>query len=61
MTPRKHIRIALTSDDYAAFQKAKKEVEKATSIAMSDAMFALSVIRHDLEARKVIDRIISGD
>lgn len=57
---RKHIRIALTPDDYAAFQDAKRSTEDATGIAMSDAMFALSVIRHDLKARSAIDQIVNG-
>lgn len=49
MTSRKHIRIALTPDDEAAFQAAKEAVEAATGIAMSDSMFALSLIRHAIK------------
>lgn len=51
MSMRKHIRIALTPDDEAAFQAAKAAAEAATGIAMSDAMYALSVIRHALKDR----------
>jgi len=51
MTSRKHIRIALTPDDEAAFQAAKEAVEAATGIAMSDSMFALSLIRHAIKDR----------
>ena len=61
MAARKHIRIALTPDDYAAFEKAKGDVEAATGIAMSDSMYALSVIRHDLRARATIDRMIESN
>lgn len=49
MNKRKHIRIALTADDETAFREAKKAAETATGIAMSDAMYALSVIRHALK------------
>jgi len=60
MTKRKHIRIALTPDDYKAFQDAKSATEDIAGIAMSDAMFALSVIRHNLKARIAIDQIVNG-
>jgi hypothetical protein len=46
MTKRKYIRIALTQDDEAAFANAKADAETKSGIAMSDSMFALSVIRH---------------
>ena len=42
---RKYIRIALTDDDEALLAKAKSEAEAATGIAMTDSMFALSVLR----------------
>lgn len=45
MNNRKYIRIALSAEDLAAFNRAKSEAEAATMLAMSDAMFALSVIR----------------
>lgn len=45
MTPRKHIRIAMNPDDIKNLERAKKAAEEATGIAMSDSMFALSVIR----------------
>jgi hypothetical protein len=49
MKKRKYIRIALTPDDEAAFAKSKAEAETKAGIAMSDSMFALSVIRHALK------------
>lgn len=45
MTKRKYIRIALNADDVKAFSEAKADAEASTMVAMSDAMFALSVIR----------------
>lgn len=60
MTQRKYIRIALTPDDEVAFQQAKKETEAAMGIAMSDSMYALSVIRQSLAAKSVIERMIGG-
>ena len=48
-SPRKYIRIALTPDDEAALQSAKSKAEDQTGIAMSDSMFALSLIRHALK------------
>ena len=48
-SPRKYIRIALTQGDEAAFQAAKDKAEKATGVAMSDSMFALSVIRQSIK------------
>lgn len=45
MSVRKYIRIALSADDVKAFSKAKAEAEASTMVAMSDAMFALSIIR----------------
>ena len=57
---RKYIRIALTPDDEVVFQQAKKETEVATGIAMSDSMYALSVIRQSLAAKSVINRM-TGD
>lgn len=44
-SPRKYIRIALSPDDLDAFEKAKADAEVATMVAMSDALFALSIIR----------------
>ena len=49
MSKRKYIRIALTPEDEDAFQAAKSKAEAKTGIAMSDSMFALSVIRHALK------------
>jgi hypothetical protein len=60
MTRRKYIRIALTPDDEAEFQAAKAKVETKTSIAMSDSMYALSVIRQSFAAQAAIDRIIKS-
>jgi hypothetical protein len=60
MQNRKSIRISLTPDDEADFKEAKKAVEAQTGIAMSDSMFALSVIRRDLAARKAIGKMIDG-
>ena len=51
MNNRKYIRIALTPDDEASLQAAKSKAESETGIAMSDSMFALSVIRQALKAR----------
>ena len=51
MASRKYIRIALTQDDEAAFQAAKGKAETATGVAMSDSMFALSVIRQAIKAK----------
>lgn len=51
MKMRKYIRIALTEEDLAAFASAKEEMENATGVAMSDSMFALSVIRQALKQR----------
>jgi hypothetical protein len=45
MSIRKYIRIALTPEDVKAFSKAKADAEASTMVAMSDAMFALSIIR----------------
>lgn len=42
---RKYIRIALTNDDMISFIAAKKKMEADSMVSMSDAMFALSVIR----------------
>lgn len=44
-SPRKYIRIALSADDLKAFNKAKSDAETATMVTMSDALFALSIIR----------------
>lgn len=60
MANRKYIRIALTPGDEADFREAKKAVEAATGIEMSDSMFALSIIRHDLAARRAIGKMIDG-
>jgi len=49
MTKRKYIRIALTPEDEATFAKAKADAETKAGIAMSDSMFALSMIRHVLK------------
>lgn len=49
--PRKYIRIALAEDDEEPFTKAKARAEEQSGISMSDAMFALSVIRHAIKAR----------
>jgi hypothetical protein len=51
MSARKYIRIALTPEDEVAFQAAKSATEAATGIAMSDALYALSVIRQSLKDR----------
>jgi hypothetical protein len=48
-SPRKYIRIALSQDDEAAFAKAKASAEERSGIAMSDSLFALSVIRHAIK------------
>ena len=48
---RKYIRIALAQHDEAAFQAAKEKAEMATGVAMSDSMFALSVIRQAIKAK----------
>lgn len=52
MTERRHIRITLTREDQRVFDAAKEKAEDATDIAMSDSMFALSVIRQALKKRK---------
>ena len=57
---RKYIRIALTPDDEVVFQQAKKKTEAQTGIAMSDSMYALSVLRQSLAAQSVIDRMVNG-
>lgn len=46
---RKYIRIALSDEDGQALAKAKAQAERDTGIAMSDSMFALSVIRHAIK------------
>lgn len=51
MSSRKYIRLALTEEDIAFFKSAKQEAEIATGVAMSDSMFALSVIRQALKKR----------
>lgn len=45
---RKYIRIALSSDDEVAFLDAKQKVEGANKVVMTDANFALSLIRWSL-------------
>lgn len=50
-SPRKYIRIALSESDAADLARAKEAAENQTGIAMSDAMFALSVLRHALKER----------
>lgn len=49
MTARKYIRIALSADDEQSLAKAKAQVERDTGVAMSDSMFALSVIRQAIK------------
>lgn len=49
---RKYIRIALSADDEVAFLDAKKKTENANKIAMTDANFALSLIRWSLAKDK---------
>jgi hypothetical protein len=49
MQNRKYIRIALTPDDEAAFLAAKSKVEDANRLVMTDASFALSLIRWALK------------
>lgn len=51
MMPRKYIRIALTPDDEMALASAKAKAEAATGIAMSDSMFALSLIRQAVKPK----------
>jgi len=51
MADRKYIRLALSQEDVDAFRAAKSTAEEKTGIAMSDAMFALSVLRHAIRAR----------
>lgn len=51
MGARKYIRIALSQDDVAALAKAKAKAENDTGIAMSDSMFALSVIRQVIKPK----------
>lgn len=51
MSKRKYIRIALSDDDAAELAKAKEAAEAQTGIAMSDAMFVLSVLRRALKER----------
>lgn len=45
---RKYIRIALSADDEVSFLAAKQKVEDASKVAMTDANFALSLIRWSL-------------
>jgi hypothetical protein len=49
MANRKYIRIALTPEDEVAFLAAKAKVEDANKIIMTDASFALSLIRWALQ------------
>lgn len=51
MAKRKHIRIALSSQDEQALSEAKADVERQTGIAMSDSMYVLSVLRKALQDR----------
>jgi hypothetical protein len=51
MTSRKYIRIGLSRDDEAALAKAKAAAEAQTGIAMSDSMFALSVLRQAIKGK----------
>lgn len=48
MVNRKYIRIALSADDEVDFLAAKQKVEDASKVAMTDANFALSLIRWSL-------------
>lgn len=50
MAKRKYIRIALSEEDEAALAKSKAKAENDTGIAMSDSMFALSVLRKALKS-----------
>lgn len=52
MSDRKYIRIALTESDEKAFIAAKAAAEDATGIAMSDSLFALSVIRQAIKPKQ---------
>lgn len=45
---RKYIRIALSADDEVAFLAAKNKAEDANKLTMTDANFALSLIRWSL-------------
>jgi hypothetical protein len=45
MKVRKYIRIALSSDDEDAFDKAKSKAEAASGVTLSDSAFSLGVIR----------------
>lgn len=45
MSNRKYIRIALSAEDLDAFNRAKAKAEASTMVAMSDSLFALSIIR----------------
>lgn len=52
MASRKYIRIALSSEDQKSFADAKALAETQTNIAMSDAMFALSLIRQAIKTKE---------
>lgn len=42
---RKHMRIALSADEYKKFSEAKAQAESTAQIVMSDPKFAVSLIR----------------
>lgn len=50
MASRKYIRIALTQADEVALTAEKARVERETGIAITDAQFVLSVLRHRLKS-----------
>lgn len=60
MTGRKYIRIALTPEDVDMFGKAKASWQRKSGVAMSDSMFALSIIRQRIDDelfRELLDGI----
>jgi hypothetical protein len=46
---RKYIRIALSDDDFAMLSNRKSQVEAESGVAMSDSLFALSILRQSLK------------
>ena len=54
---RKYIRIGLSTDDEAALARAKAMAETQTGLAMSDSMFALSLLRQSIKPKALHDQL----
>lgn len=49
---RKYIRIAINDADYSLLMTAKAEFENASKLSMTDAQFALSIIRRACQPKQ---------